>query len=258
MGAPQVTDSKPLTLVWRTAEVTADRPLSLAASPTAREKCKAIWRLNKARELARKAADEAAGMIAQAGADEVKLAQQVQEVLAHLKKPIADPLLAARFVERTPPEFEAAKLPLQKQFGLVPMVAQFDPRHDGIVYETDKMKEDLLANKDKPVGSTFVFTDRPETTLYLTVVSGRERKSADDFRNFVLYPNREAINQVRQQQQRMMQLGQPPKTHPLAPEEIAPRYAAAARDADRQQAVALLKAEFGYTDENPKLDQKDQ
>jgi hypothetical protein len=47
-----------------------------------------------------------------------------------------------------------------------------------------------------------------------------------------------------------------PARGPLGPDILDPRFAAAAREADRKLAVALLKAEFKVTDENPKLDEK--
>jgi hypothetical protein len=204
--------------------------------------------MNKARDLARKAADQAAEVIQQAGSDEVKVAQQVKEALQKLKAPIADQLVAARqFVEKSPESFQAADLVLQPSFGEPgpPTVVEFNPRDDRIVYEKDNLREELRAYKDKPVGTTFVFTDKPETTLFLTVVTGTDQANADTyFRNYVLYPD---ANQLRGQQQGV-----------LGPAVVNPRFAAAARAADRKQAVALLKAEFNYKDENPKLDQKDQ
>jgi hypothetical protein len=236
MFATRVSATKPLTLVWRTAEVEAVRPLSLTSDKTAREKCKAIWKMNKARELARKAADEAAATIAKAGTNEIQVDQFSADALAQLKKPFGNDPAADKFLLfRQEPAFSAAKLLVQSQFGdPQPTVVPFNPQHRAVVYETDEMKRELLANKDKDVGTTFVFTDQPKKTLYLTVVAAKEQKGNHVFRDYVLYP------------ESFTQLG----------ELMAPRFAGYVHDADRKTAVALLKAEFNYKDENPKLDEK--
>lgn len=236
----------PLTMVWRIAEVDAVRPLSLASDPAAKERCKAVWKMNKARELARKAADEAAKLLQEAGAKgEIQVGQAAEEALQQLRKPFADNKAAAdRFLKYDPaPSFTVAKL-LVSDGGLggPPMVTPFNPQHPAVVYETEKIREELVANKDKPLGTTFVLADQPQTTLFLTVVAGRDQKGESMFKQYVLHPTNPL----------------PPMQGfaPLSPEMLDPRFATAAREADRKQAVALLKAEFKVKDENPKLDEK--
>lgn len=245
-GGLQVSATAPLTLVWRTAEVEAVRPLSLTSDKTAREKCRAIWKMNKARELARKAADEAAATIAKAGANEIQVDQFAADALAQLKKPFEKEPVADRFqLYRQEPAFSAAKLLVDTRFistEFPPLVVPFNPQHRSVVYETEKMREELMANKDKPVGTTFVFTDQPQGTLYLTVVAAREEKGPQVFRDNVLYPKSSHTPM-----QGFM---------PLGPDVMAPRFAGYVSDADRKTAVALLKAEFNYKNENPKLDEK--
>lgn len=248
-GQLRVSDNAPLTAVWRTAEVDAVRPLSLGSDKTAREKCRAIWKMTKARELARKAADEAAAIIRK-GANESEVGNLAYEAQEFLKKPFADikaadgTKVADRFqlFDRAP-EFSTANMPITPGFGQdsSPTVGQFNPQHRAVVYDTPKMREELLANKDKPVGTTFVFTDQPQANLYLTVVAKREPEPDFMFRNYVLYP------------QEKLEPGQ--GFMPLGPQALAPRFAVAASEADRKTALALLKAEFRYTDENPKLDE---
>lgn len=243
-GTPQVTGDGPLTLVWRTAEVDAVRPLSLSADKAVREQCRKIWKTNKARDLARKAADVAAQTIQKAKGT---TGQQVNQVAADARAALAAPFAAdaataAKFqVYADAPEFSTASLPLVPGgVGNPPTVGRFNPLHSAVVYETDKLRDELLAHKDDPVGSTFAFFDQPQTTLYLTVVSGRgEDGSMDEFRfrNYVLYPFAPF----------------PPGEGflPLGPELMAPRFSRAAAEADRKTAVSLLKAEFGYTEPDP-------
>ena len=145
----------------------------------------------------------------------------------------------------------------------LPTLADYNPQDPAIVYETERMREDLLANRDKPIGTSFVFTDRPESTLYLTVVSDRRQLSPDAFREYILYADIDRVKQTmqrimqqRQFREQLRQLGIPDQgdteSMPLTPEAVSPRYAVSARAAARAQAVALLKAEFGYTNENTK------
>ncbi len=239
----------PLTMVWRTAEVDPVRPLSLTSGKETRDKCVAIWKLNKARELARQAADQAAETIRKNGNSEVQLGQGATEAIDQLKKPFADAKaadgtkVADRFqVYYQEPQFTVAKLLVGPDAGpgTPPELVAFNPTHRSMVYETDKLREELVAKKDAALGTTFVVTDQPNTTLYLLVVAGRDQKGDHLFRDHVLYPS-----------------GKPPVNAPvLSGETLAPRYATYTADADRKAAVALLKAEFKYKDENPKLDEK--
>lgn len=239
-----VSAESPLTLIWRTAEVEAVRPLSLTSDKTAREKCKTIWKMTKARELARKAADEAAAAIAKAVSDKTDLTQFTADLLLQLKKPFGNAPITEKFQLVQEPSFSAAKLLLDKRFGgnLPPMVMPFNPQHSSVVYETDEMRKDLLANKDKEVGTTFVFTDQPQKMLYLTVVTTHEQQPEYMFRDNVLYPT--------------SPFAPTQGLLPLGPDVMAPRFAGYLHEADRKTAISLLKAEFKYTDENPKLDEK--
>lgn len=244
----RVSGGTPLTLVWRTVEVDAQRPLTLSANNGAvREECRRIWKLGKARDLARKAADTAAQTIQKAkGANAGLVNQYANDARAALAAPFGgDAATATKFqVYADAPEFSAASLPLVPPppggFGGAPTVGQFNPLHPAITYETEKMREELLAHKDDSIGSTFVFYDQPQTTLYLTVVSGRDEGSAQkefEFRFYVLYPL----------------AAMPPGDGylPLGPDMMAPRFSRSAGEADRKTAVSLLKAEFGYSEPDP-------
>jgi hypothetical protein len=239
-----VAPGRPLTMTWRTAEVDPVRPLSLTSGKETRDRCVAIWKLNKARDLARQAADQAAETIRKNGTSEVQLGQGATEAADQLKKQFdpKSPAYARFQVFYQEPQFTVAKLLVGPDSGpdTPPELVAFNPTHRSMVYESDKLREELVAKKDAPLGTTFVVTDQPQTTLYLLVVAGRDQKGDHLFRDHILYPP-----------------GKPPVNAPvLSGETLAPRFATYAADADRKVAVALLKAEFKYKDENPKLDEK--
>ncbi len=244
MFALRVGGGRPLTLVWRTAEVDPVRPLSLASDKAARDKCVAIWKLNKARELARQAADQAAQTVRKDGTGPVQLEKGVTQALDDLKRPIdpKGPHYSRFEAFSQDPQFTVAKMLLgtEEVPGSPPRLAQFNPTHRSMVYEASTLREELIAKKDSPLGTTFVVEDQPKTTLYLLVVAGHDPKGDHLFRDHVLYP---AVRTSAD-------------TAVLSADTLAPRFATFAADADRKTAVSLLKAEFGYKDENPKLDDK--
>ncbi|MCU0705438.1 MAG: SurA N-terminal domain-containing protein [Fimbriiglobus sp.] len=247
-GGLRVNPGSPLTMVWRTVEVDPARPLSLTSDKgAAREKCKAIWRMTKARELARKAADEAAKELNKPGVSEVELGRLAADVLAKLQKPFLGTPAAAGFrLFEQAPQFTYAKLLLGPSLApdAPPELVPFNPTHPAVVYDTEKLPAELIAHKDDPVGTTFVVADQPQTTLFLTVVAAREtRDDAGGERMFASY----VMNP--EPQDRMGAGG-------LSAAALTPRFAAAALEADRKLVVEMLKAEFGYKGENPNLDSK--
>ena len=189
-------------------------------------------------------ADKAAETIRKDGTQEVQLVQGVTQAFDELKKPFDSKTPAYdRFqVYYQEPQFTVAKLLVGPDQGPTtpPELMPFNPTHRSMVYETDKLREELVAKKDAPLGTTFVVTDQPQTTLYLLVVAGKDQKGDHLFRDHVLYPS-----------------SRPPVDAPvLSAETLAPRLSTFTAEAERKAAVALLKAEFKYTDENPKLDEK--
>lgn len=246
LGQLFVFRGNPLTMVWRTAEVDPVRPLSLTSGKDTRQKCIDIWKLNKARELARQAADQAAETIRKSGTSEVQLGQGATQAIDDLKKPFADlkgadgSKVADRFqVYYQDPQFTVAKQLVGPDSGpntpptVTPLLA-FNPTHRAMVYESDKLREELVAKKDAPLGTTFVVSDLPNTTLYLLVVAGRDQKGDHLFRDHVLYPT---STQSPTDDRGVL-------TAPY----LAPSFATYALEADRKTAVALLKAEFKYTE----------
>lgn len=237
---------EPLTAVWRTAELDPVRPLSLTSDKAAREKCRNIWKTNKARELARQAIDAAAATIPKGDDKQVQVGQQISEVVKQLRKPFAGTAAEAKIQEFSQePQFTVAKLLVGPEIGagLPPSLMPFNPTHRAILYPSSNFRDELIAKKDEPVGTTFVMADQPQALFQLMVVAGRDPKGDGTFVNHVLYPT--------------SSLGASPNEAVLSAAGLAPRLASYSADADRKAAVALLKAEFNYKDENTKkLDEK--
>ncbi len=249
MSQLSVSAGSPLLAFWRTAEVDPVRPLSLTSDKAARDKCVAIWKMNKARDLARQAANDAAREIGKDNPGEVQIKQRATDALKKLRDPFVTSPAFARFQEfDSVSQFTVAKTLIGPEEGpgnpprAAPLFA-FNPSHPAMPYEADKLRDELVAKKDSPVGTTFLVEDQPKTTLYLLVVAGLDQPNARDhlFVNHVLYPSGAQSAEDR---------------GVLSAPGFAPLFGTYAAAADRKVAVALLKAEFGYKDENPKLDDK--
>ena len=114
------------------------------------------------------------------------------------------------------------------------------PGTDDFVYPTAKMIDELLVNRDKPVGTAVVLADAPETTLYVSVIMSKDQADPLTFRETVV-----------------RKMGQPSfSILPTAKDVVTARQAVEARKDARAEAVSLLKAEFGYANENPDLDKR--
>ena len=242
------TEGNPVTLTWRTEETKVEIPREF--NDEVKAKCLQVWRLNKARELARKACEDAAKIIQEAGDSPIKVNQNLQEALKSLTSRFPDPAVASRFKLVEGEQYDVARLVKQK--GLFPeMPSQFRPfnlpQGDVFVYPTAKMHTDLLAAHDKPVGSTLVLADNPETTLYVAAITTKDQETPVEFRRSVYQPGANLTAQLRQAFGPQLLAAQ---------DTIQARYAAEARKTARESAVALLKAEFRYANENASLDKR--
>lgn len=242
----QLGEANPLMLTWRTQETRAESPREFN-DPLVQAKALQIWKRNKARELARKAAEEVLAAAKEAGQNGPVVNLKLQDALAKLKAQFPDPADQNRFRLIDKPEYRVAGLVAgdQNQFltqGQAPPLQPFSLQQgDDFVYPTPKMNEELLANRDKPVGTGVVLTDLPETTYYAAVVTGKDESSPFVFRETVYRrPARPNFG---------MMTGD-------AKDVVEARYALDERKEDRERAVALLKAEFGYSDENPELEKR--
>ncbi len=246
-----VGDNAPLTLVWRTEDVRAESPRDLAAAGV-REKCVQVWKRQKARELARQAVDAAVAKVKEAGEQGVVVNLKLQDALGAIQAKFTNPADKAQFRLIDDPKYTVAKLvrDQNERFPTMGGDARLQPfslmafrGSDDFVYPTDKMNDELLANRDKPVGTTVVLADFPETTLYVAALTFK-----DDELTGKMFRFREAVYR-RNRPAGGFDL-------PGAKELVEGRYAVDARKAGREQAVALLKAEFGYANEHADVDKK--
>lgn len=243
-----ISEGSPLTLVWRTEETRAEAPREFGAAGV-REKCVQVWKRQKARELARQAVDAAAAKVKEAGEQGVVVNLKLQDALGVIQAKFTNPADKAQFRLIDDPKYTVAKLvrDQNERSPLAGMDVRLQPFNlltfqgtDDFVYPTDKMNDELLANRDKPVGTAVVLADRPETTLYVAALTAKDTASPFAFRE-TIYRRQRAPGGF---------------DMPGAKDLVEGRYAVDARKAERDRAVSLLKAEFGYANENPDLDKK--
>ena len=221
----------PVTLAWRTAEQAAE-PARDFNTPAVREKVVAAWKRVEARKLAKKAADGVAAAAGTFGTGGIEIETKVMD---------ARTKLAAQL-----PPADAAKVTYSQVGNVAPLapvtlpgettVGRFAvPRTDVIPYPTAKMAADLLAVKDKPPGTAVVLADAPEDTYYAAVLLFREDPIPGQFATLV-FGSQAAVSKV---------AGPVRRAHQVQLKKQA-----------REQAVALIKAEFGYDKESDTLDKK--
>jgi hypothetical protein len=246
-----VGENAPLTLVWRTEDVRAEAPRDLAAAGV-RERCVQVWKRQKARELARQAVDAAVAKVKEAGEQGVVVSLKMQDALGAIKSKFPNPADQLPFRLIDDPKYTVAKLVRDpnERFPTLGGDARLQPFNlmtfrgsDDFVYPTDKMNDELLANRDKPVGTTVVLADAPETTLYVAALTFK-----DDELTGKMFRFRESVYR-RPRSPGGFDL-------PGAKELVEGRYSVDSRKAGREQAVALLKAEFGYANEHADVDKK--
>ncbi len=221
-------------LAWRTAEQPGER-LRAFDAPDVQAKLVAAWKRLEARKLAKKAAEELAAKCGNLGQTVVEIEPKVREAQAQL---------AARL-----PEADRGQVKYFTLDNVAPITRQLLPASDGrspvgsfqvtpsdnIPYPTAKMTADLLAAKDKPPSTTLVLTDAPEDTAYTAVLLYRTDPDVTTFATLV-FGSQASFSELAPAVQRAHQ------------DEL--------RKQARQNAVALLKAEFGYDKESAKLDSR--
>jgi len=218
-------EDDPQFLAWRMDEQPARQPADFEAG---KAKCEQIWRLQKARELAKAAADEFAEKIR--GKD----LQEIYQAKVEFEQRFDDAGKAkVKFFER----IAVAPIVIDAELGSPTMQARpfvFAPGED-IPYPTDKLRNDLLALNNKPLYSTAVLYDNPEAIYYVASLLKAEATPVGLFR-MQLFPTQGSFNGPDSQ--------------------IKGAFEAKTRMANRADAIALLKAEFDYKDENPKVNDK--
>lgn len=231
--APSPTES--IFMVWRTADQPAEVMRDFNA-PDVRAKATAAWRMQKARELARKAADDLAKQCGDLGKSFVEIEQKLRDKRAQFAGSFTAPTAQERvkYFEID----DVAALMTRPLPGAMPRasVAPFQMApSSNVPYPGPKMTEELLANRDKAPSTAFVMTDNPETTFYTTVLLGRDEKSADEF-GLLVYGPGSSFSEIGPAVARRQQ------------EEL--------RKKEYETALALLKAEFRYEKENEIVNKK--
>jgi hypothetical protein len=154
-------------LYWKTEDQAART--GTLEEPEVRKEVERAWKMEKARELARKEADQLAGQVRELKGDVKKLrdlsGQQVKKEpieLPPLSKLIQRPIERAEFAyqyEAPQPHRELARIP----------------------YPTADFATKLLGLKDKEKGEVVVVVDQPETTFYIAVLVERTEPTLDAF-----------------------------------------------------------------------------
>jgi hypothetical protein len=243
-GAVAVADGQPQLLAWRTEDVKAEIPKEFN-DPAVRAKCLQKWKELKARELAKKAAEEVVAEVKKAGDSAAVVNKHLQDALTAVKAKLPTAVDKAKVTLIDKPDYEVARLVKDKSLSAMaePMLRPFVLQpNDDFVYASLKMTEELLANREKPVGSGVVLADVPETTYYAAVITAKEESGYLLFRENIFRPLR--------------RMDPSPFLPADAKEMVESRHAAEARKEAREEAVALLKAEFGYANENPDLEKR--
>lgn len=229
------TESSSEYLVWRIAEKEAETPRTLD-DPGVREKVVAAWRRQKARELAKKAADDLAKSCENLGTSYFTVHQKLLDKRTEFAAKFPD--LVARERVRYFEQDDVAPLVTTVPPGAMarPHTGPFalNPRPE-LPYPTSAMANELVLAKDKPISTALVMTDQPENVYYVAVLANRNDRDVDQFRVTVFSELSD-----------YGELGI----------KVSMRHQAELRKQSREQAVALLKAEYRYEQENEKVNEK--
>jgi hypothetical protein len=223
-------------LVWRTADQPAEAPRD-ANSPEVKAKLEAAWRMQKARELAKKDAEELAQKSQGLGTSFLQIEQKLRDIRAEFAGKFGDPAEKDRVtyfpVDDVAPvvsqNLPTGGMPRQSvgAFTLTPTV--------NIPYPSPKMEDELVKAKDRPPSSTLVLADNPEDRYYVAVVLSRSDKSADEFAAQVYGPSSVFSD--------------------VAPV-IVRRHQDELRKQARDRALAMLKAEMKYEEKSDKVNKQ--
>ena len=228
---PRPNDFESQFLVWRTSDVPAEAAKDFEKS---RAKCVDIWKRQKARELAKKAAEDLATKTANLGVDFTATGKGFIDQHAAFRAQFTDPAAQERVKRFEMPRISRVVVdqfdpesgsPSAKSFGL--------KESDNIAYPTQKMQDDLIAYSGKPLSTSFVMLDRPESTFYVAVVLERTERGSLAFYSLVYNAGDNSKN---------------------VSGEMAGRFEGEARKQAREEALEMLKAEFNYEKESENLE----
>lgn len=186
----------PTYLVWRTEEKPAAPQAFLAARPKVLE----AWQRMKARELAKAEAEKIAGaMRTNASTSALQIDQDLRDAQARLQAGVTDPKAKDK-VKLFTVDGVCPLSPVTDLGGGSPMqtVQPFQLNEsNNIPYPTADMAKTLLDERTKPVKTTLVMTDTPKDTYYVAVLTGRQPKTADDFKLNIYSDSPASMNRSR-------------------------------------------------------------
>jgi hypothetical protein len=227
--------SLPTHLIYRVEETTPE-PLRDINSLTAKAKVEAAWKRSKARELAKKAAEDLAGTTKALGTNyleiDPKLTQIAKNFAAQFPAGAAQDRVKFFPLEDVAPVVETAGVGAFAQKS----VGRYEMREsENIPYPTRELVTELVNNKDKPLSTTLVLSDAAGDTFYVAVLVSRLDRTVDEF-----HVN---IN------------GSMARSSPLYGI-ISRNHREELRVKNRELAVSLLKSEFGYDKESESVNKK--
>lgn len=230
LAGPSKTD--PAILVWRTAEIEDNAPKSLDAKGV-REKVIAAWKLNKAKELARKAAEELAKKSEKLGDNATTIVQKLLDLHKETEGKFTKPEQKARVkffeIDQVAPLVDTP-LPMAARTSVGSF--QLTP-NTNIPYPSQEMAQKLVEHRSQPLSTPLVLANAPENTYYVAVLLNRAQRDASQF-GYQIYNAPSMIgNEVATA--------------------VSQRHQANLWVEARKQALDLLKQEFDYKDESPKL-----
>jgi len=227
------TPEKSQIFAWRSDEIPAKQPESFAA---AREKCVQIWKMQKARELAQADAEALAKKLEGKGDNLIAIGSNMLQVQKEFQQKFTEPAAQSRVKQ-----FEidqVAPVVVMTIPGTPPTVAAEPYRLmpiENLKYPNDQMQAEILAMNDKPLASTTVLVDEPKSTYYVVVSMSASIPGEKQFAEQIFPATSERSNAERA---------------------VKTLYVQKSVEETRNEALALLRSEFNYKDENPKLNEK--
>jgi hypothetical protein len=234
-------EGEPSYLAWRTADQPSESPKDFEKT---KPKIVELWKRIEARKLAAAAAEELAKENREVLAKEPEASREMSTVIfrvfsdLHGKYQSQFPTLADKFRSEFFQIDNVSPISMPRNMftpqSMRPTQFQLTPRKE-MPYPTYKMQNDLLENKDKPLGTTLVMSDESRDRYYVAVLDDRQ------FRSYL-------FGGTEQQFYDQVYSGVG-----VLSNEIRQRLHQAESGAAYRNAVALLKAEFKVEGETEKL-----
>ena len=214
----------PTMLFWRTEEQPEER-LRDFNLPATRAKLVAAWKRLEARKLAQAAADDLAAKAQTLGTTSVEIEQKLKDLMAKLQASLAGGPEPVRYFQID----NVASIVRQVGPGGQDSVGQFSlAATENIEYPESEMVRRLLDTKEKPPSSSVVMSDSPGDTFYVATLLYRVDPDAGQFATTV-FSDSAAVSRL------------------AGP--VRNAHQTELRQQLRDEAVAVLKADYGYANE---------